>query len=99
MINALEKNTLLECMEAVPGWTLNEHKDGIMRSFSFSDFKRAFSFMEKVAVLAEDMDHHPNWSNVYNKVEILLTTHDCKGLSERDFKLAQAINGIMKDME
>lgn len=75
-----------------------EEKDNMLkRSFEFKDFVEAFSFMTKVALLAEKMDHHPNWTNVYNKVDISLTSHD-KGniVTERDKRLAQAIDKLLK---
>ena len=78
-------------MAAVPGWALVG--DGIERSYKFRDFTQAFAFMARTALLAEKADHHPEWSNVYNKVEIRLTTHDAGGLTERDFALARAIDG------
>lgn len=75
-------------------WT--EEDNMLKRTFEFADFIQAFSFMTKVALLAEKMNHHPNWSNVYNKVEISLTSHD-KGnvVTERDHKLAKAIDKIL----
>ena len=73
-------------------WQLTEN--GLVRQFTFSDFTRAFEFMQQVAVLAERANHHPEWSNVYNKVDITLTTHEYQGVSQRDFDLANAINRI-----
>ena len=73
-------------------WQLTEN--GLVRQFTFSDFNRAFEFMQQVAVLAERANHHPEWSNVYNKVDITLTTHEYQGVSQRDFDLANAINRI-----
>jgi 4a-hydroxytetrahydrobiopterin dehydratase len=78
--------------ETLPQWTLQFERDAISRSFKFKDFSAAWGFMSRVALLAETQDHHPEWSNVYNKVEITLTTHDAGGLSERDIKLATAID-------
>jgi 4a-hydroxytetrahydrobiopterin dehydratase len=78
--------------ETLPQWTLQSERDAISRSFKFKDFSAAWGFMSRVALLAETQDHHPEWSNVYNKVEITLTTHDAGGLSERDIKLATAID-------
>lgn len=77
-------------LEALPGWT----RDGthIWRAYRFADFTHAFAFMTRVALLAERADHHPEWSNVYNKVEVRLTTHDAGGLSQRDIDLATAID-------
>ena len=74
------------------GWTLNP--DSIEKEFKFKDFKQAFDFMLKVAFEAEALNHHPDWSNVYNKVHVKLTTHDAGGLSPLDFKLAKAIDGF-----
>ena len=66
----------------------------LRRSFRFADFSAAWAFMSRVALLAEQQDHHPEWSNVYNKVEIALSTHDAGGLTQRDVKLAQAIDAL-----
>lgn len=76
------------------GWRLAEGRDAITCSFKFKNFSEAWGFMNRVALLAESQDHHPEWSNVYNRVEILLTTHDCDGLSQRDLKLAQSIDAL-----
>ncbi|MBJ7498773.1 MAG: 4a-hydroxytetrahydrobiopterin dehydratase [Sphingopyxis sp.] len=76
-------------------WSHEPSRDAITRRFEFDDFARAFGFMASVAIIAEKMDHHPEWSNVYNRVDILLTTHDADGLSERDAKLAEAIEALL----
>ena len=73
-------------------WSEVSGRDAITRKFTFKDFRQAFSFMTKVADVANEMDHHPEWFNVYNKVQITLATHDCKGLSDNDVKLATFIN-------
>ena len=73
-------------------WKLVEGK--LFREFHFKNFVDAFGFMASTALVAERMDHHPEWSNVYNRVSVSLTTHDCQGLSERDFKLAQRMNEL-----
>ncbi len=78
----------------LPRWTMDEARDAIRRDFHFADFVAAFGFMSKVALLAEKVDHHPEWSNVYNRVDILLTTHDAGGLSVRDIALAEAIDAL-----
>ena len=70
-------------------WVIKEEK--LYKSFKFADFIAAFGFMTKVAILAEKANHHPEWCNVYNRVEISLTTHDAAGISKRDFQLAQEI--------
>lgn len=75
----------------LPGWTRSG--DAIERSYKFADFTHAFAFMTRVALLAEKADHHPEWSNVYNRVDVRLTTHDAGGLSARDVALAHAIDG------
>lgn len=75
-------------LAALPGWTLSEDGRAISRRFTFADFRSAFAFMTQVALAAERADHHPEWSNVYNRVDICLTTHDAGGLTERDFALA-----------
>jgi len=77
-----------ERLAALPGWTLSADGRAISRQFAFADFRTAFAFMTQVALAAERADHHPEWSNVYNRVEIRLTTHDAGGLTERDFALA-----------
>ncbi len=69
-------------------------REAFVKFFKFQDFNEAFGFMTRVALLAEKADHHPEWRNVYNRVEILLTTHDAGGLSTRDVALAQAIDGL-----
>jgi 4a-hydroxytetrahydrobiopterin dehydratase len=75
------------------GWT--ERDGGIEKDFAFVDFSEAWGFMARVAMLAEKIDHHPNWSNVYNKVHIRLTTHDAGGLTQKDYALAQAIETLL----
>jgi 4a-hydroxytetrahydrobiopterin dehydratase len=77
------------------GWTVLPKRDAIKRSFKFANFNEAFGFMARVALLAEKADHHPEWSNVYNRVEIVLSTHDAGGLSKRDAALAKAINALL----
>lgn len=78
----------------LPDWRLTENGSAISRSFKFRNFVEAFGFMSRVALLAERANHHPEWSNVYNRVEIRLTTHDADGLSARDIALAQAIGAL-----
>jgi 4a-hydroxytetrahydrobiopterin dehydratase len=75
----------------LPGWTLRDDGKAILRSFKFADFNQAFGFMTRVALHADKADHHPEWSNVYNRVGITLTTHDADGLSQRDADMARAI--------
>jgi 4a-hydroxytetrahydrobiopterin dehydratase len=75
-------------LAALPGWTLSDDGLAITRQFKFADFQQAFAFMTHVALAAERADHHPEWSNVYNRVDMRLTTHDAGGLTELDFALA-----------
>ena len=79
----------------LPDWTPRGDGLAIARSFRFRDFSEAFAFMTRVALLAERADHHPEWSNVYNRVEITLTTHDAGGLSQRDVEMARTIGGLL----
>ena len=79
----------------LPHWTLVADRDAITRRFTFADFSAAWGFMARVALLAEAQDHHPEWDNVYNRVNILLTTHDTGGLSDRDLRLAASIDGLL----
>ncbi len=74
------------------GWTLADGRDAIRRSFRFKDFSAAWAFMTRVALAAEAMDHHPEWTNVWNRVDILLTTHDAGGLTVLDIDLARKID-------
>lgn len=74
------------------GWSLAEGRDAITKTFRFKDFTAAFGWMTRTALIAEKMDHHPEWSNVYNKVEVTLTTHDAGGISALDIELAQALD-------
>ena len=79
----------------LPDWSLSRNGKAIERTFTFADFNEAFGFMTRVALLADKQDHHPEWFNVWNRVEITLTTHDAGGLSVRDVKLAKAIEGLL----
>lgn len=79
-----------DAAEDLPGWTGGD--DFITKVFKFADFAEAFGFMTRIAIIAEKMDHHPEWFNVYKTVEVTLATHDVDGLSELDFKLASAMD-------
>ncbi|MXO58044.1 4a-hydroxytetrahydrobiopterin dehydratase [Altererythrobacter salegens] len=95
---AIAELTPSECedlLAAHPDWSLAREGKAIQRSFRFADFNEAFGFMTRVALLADKQDHHPEWFNVYNRVEITLTTHDAGGLSARDAKMAAAIDGLV----
>ncbi|XP_042355395.1 pterin-4-alpha-carbinolamine dehydratase 2-like [Plectropomus leopardus] len=80
------------------GWVEVEDRDAIFKELHFKTFNQAFGFMSRVALQAEKMNHHPEWFNVYNKVQITLTTHDCGGLSKRDIKMAKFIDKIVLSM-
>lgn len=82
-------------LAALPEWSLARDGDAIERKFKFADFSEAFAFMTRVAMIAETRDHHPEWFNVYNRVEITLTTHDADGLSLRDVKMARKIDALV----
>jgi 4a-hydroxytetrahydrobiopterin dehydratase len=84
-----------EALAVLPEWTLRGDGLAIERQFKFRNFSEAFAFMTRVAMIAEKHDHHPEWSNVYNGVTITLTTHDAGGLSERDVKMAKAIDRLL----
>lgn len=76
-------------------WTRMKERDAITRTFQFGDFKAAFAFMTQAALKAEQMDHHPEWFNVYNRVVVTLTTHDRGGISEKDIELAQYMDSLI----
>jgi 4a-hydroxytetrahydrobiopterin dehydratase len=81
------------------GWSEVTGRDAITRQFMFKDFNEAFGFMARAALIAEKFDHHPEWFNVYNKVEVTLATHDAGGVTERDVKLAEAMNRLAEATE
>ena len=81
------------------GWAEVEDRDAIRKVYHFGSFREAWGFMSEVALMAEKMDHHPEWFNVYNRVEIILTTHDAGGLSERDIRLAHAIDELRPERD
>ncbi len=93
-VQLLDEKARDAAMAGLPDWTYDAQAQGIRRSFKFADFAAAFGFMTRIAILAEKADHHPEWFNVYNRVDILLTTHDVGGLSQRDIDLATAIDGF-----
>ncbi|CAO3700347.1 unnamed protein product [Rhizopus stolonifer] len=78
------------------GWKLVDDRDAIIKEYIFSDFNEAFGFMTRIALKADKMDHHPEWFNVYNRVKITLSTHDCQGLSTRDIELATFCDNVNK---
>ena len=82
-------------MAELSDWALARQDQAISRTIQFADFSQAFAFRTRVALLAEQHDHHPEWSNVYNRVDIALTTHDAGGLSRRDVAMAKAIDALL----
>jgi 4a-hydroxytetrahydrobiopterin dehydratase len=96
-IEPLSEAERAEALDGLPDWDYDEARDAITRKILFTDFAEAFGFMTQVALIAERADHHPEWTNVWNRVEVLLTTHDAGGLSHRDIELAEAIDGILGD--
>ncbi len=95
MIEQLSPEERTVALDLLGDWDFDEARDAISRQFLFADFSECFAFMTRVAMLAEVQDHHPEWSNVWNRVDIVLTTHDAGGLSARDVKMAQAIDGLL----
>ena len=88
MVQKLDPAARAAALKQLPAWADVQGRDAIQRSFTFVDFNAAFGFMSRVALMAEKMDHHPEWSNIYNRVDVTVATHDCGGVSERDVKLA-----------
>ena len=95
MIEQLTDDERAAALDELGDWDLDEARDALTRRFMFADFVQAFGFMARVALLAERADHHPEWSNVYNRVDVLLTTHDAGGLSARDVSLAREIDALI----
>jgi 4a-hydroxytetrahydrobiopterin dehydratase len=96
MADKLTGNTRKTALGKLSGWSEVDGRDAISRTFKFADFNEAFGFMARAALIAEKLDHHPEWFNVYNKVEVTLSTHDAGGVTERDVKLAEAMDRLVK---
>jgi 4a-hydroxytetrahydrobiopterin dehydratase len=94
MIAQLTSAERAALLPTLSNWSLAEGRDALQRTFKFADFATAFGFMTHVAIIAEKMDHHPEWFNVYNRVEVTLTTHDADGLSHRDITLARTMDAV-----
>ena len=95
MIEQLNEAERVDALDGLSDWDYDEGRDAISRSFTFENFSEAFAFMTQVALAAEKADHHPEWSNVYNRVDITLTTHDAGGLSSRDVDMAGFIDTLV----
>ena len=91
LLNLAQRQSLIT---ELPSWSVLPTRDALYREFIIQDFQEAFRFMSQVAVIAEDMNHHPEWFNVWNKVQVTLSTHDSGGLTERDISLAHTMNRI-----
>ncbi|MEL6870992.1 MAG: 4a-hydroxytetrahydrobiopterin dehydratase [Pseudomonadota bacterium] len=89
-MNAMQESEIAAALQTLDGWALSDGK--LTAQFEFADFVGAFGFMSSIALVAERMGHHPEWFNVYNRVEVALTTHDAGGITGKDFALAVAMN-------
>ena len=96
MVEQLDEDARATALDELGEWDYDDARDALTRQFVFTDFVEAFGFMTRVAILAEKADHHPEWSNIYNRVDVLLTTHDAGGLSARDVALAKAIDALVE---
>ena len=94
-VTALSPDVINQRLEATPEWVLKDNK--LYRRLLFENFVHAFGFMTQIAIIAEKMDHHPEWANVYRTVDIYLTTHDAGGVSEKDFELLAAIEKMINN--
>ena len=94
MVQKLSPDARKAALARLKSWTEVSGRDAITKTFTFHDFNEAFGFMARVALVAEKMDHHPEWSNVYKTVAVTLSTHDAGGLTERDLKLAEAMDKL-----
>jgi len=96
MAERLSAEARKQALGGIPGWTEVSGRDAIGKTFVFKDFNEAFGFMTRAALVAEKMDHHPEWRNVYKTVEVVLSTHDAGGVTALDIELARAMNAIAK---
>lgn len=92
----LTESKLSEALAGLPGWTYDPARNGIAKGYRFKDFNEAFGFMTRVALAAEKADHHPEWTNVWNRVDILLSTHSEGGVTAKDIALANVIEGALR---
>ncbi len=95
MVDMLTETERALALTALPKWSPVQGRDAIHRVFTFADFSEAFGFMARAALVAEKMDHHPEWSNVYRTVAVTLSTHDAGGLTQRDIDLARAMEALV----
>lgn len=92
MAERLDDNARTAALAELHGWTHDTTRDAIQKTFRFKTFDEAFAWMTRIAIAAEKLDHHPEWFNVYNRVEVTLTTHDAKGLTGLDVQLAKTMD-------
>jgi 4a-hydroxytetrahydrobiopterin dehydratase len=97
MAQKLDDATRNGLARRLPQWTRTEGRDALHRTFTFADFNAAFGFMARAALVAEQLDHHPEWSNVWNRVDVTLSTHSAGGLTDLDVKLAETMDKIAGD--
>jgi 4a-hydroxytetrahydrobiopterin dehydratase len=93
-VAVLSESERTDALAGLPGWAFDADRNGIAKRFAFADFSVAFAFMTRVAMAAEKADHHPEWFNVWNKVDILLSTHSAGGVTEKDVALAAEIEAV-----
>jgi 4a-hydroxytetrahydrobiopterin dehydratase len=98
MVERLSAEARKSALKGLSGWSELAGREAIARTFTFKDFNEAFGFMARVALVAEKTDHHPEWRNIYKTVEVVLATHDAGGVTSLDIKLAEAMNGIAKQL-
>lgn len=94
MSDRLDAAAIAAALSGLDGWRSVDGREAIAKSFHFADFNAAFGWMTRAALMAEKMDHHPEWSNVYNRVEVTLASHDVDGVSERDIALARFLDSL-----
>lgn len=99
MAERLSADARKQALGGIPGWSEVQGRDAIGKTFVFKDFNEAFGFMTRAALVAEKMDHHPEWRNVYKTVEVVLSTHDAGGITKLDIALATAMNAIAKSTQ
>jgi 4a-hydroxytetrahydrobiopterin dehydratase len=99
MAKTLPAEHHLAALETLTEWTYLQERHALARRFMFKDFNNAFGFMAQVALIAEKMNHHPEWANVYNRVDVVLTTHDANGVTDKDFQMARAMDRIAALLE
>ena len=98
MVERLSAEGRMTVLKELSGWSEATDRDAITRTFTFKDFNEAFGFMARVALVAEKRDHHPEWRNVYKTVEVVLSTHDADGLTQKDIDLAKAMDAIAEQI-